>query len=84
MHNDHGLNVESQRLKDDEHGDPSVFTDNGLGQREGVDVMCTYMCVCIRENNNDGGKVHQHPIFIFIMYNYLTIPDGEGTGKIAC
>lgn len=41
-------------------------------------VLCKYMCVCVRENNNDGAEVHQHPTFIFIMYNYLAIPHGRG------
>lgn len=41
-------------------------------------MLCTYMCVCVRENNNDGAEVHQHPTFIFIMYNYLAIPHGGG------
>lgn len=52
IHNDHGL--KSRRLKDvdDEHWDLSVFTDNGLGRREGVDVCmcCVRTCVFVREN----------------------------------
>lgn len=77
MHNDHGLNVESRRLKDvdDEHWDPSAFTDNGLRCREGVDVcmFCVCTCMFVRENNNDGAEVHQHPILYLLIYNYLAI-----------
>lgn len=31
-------------------------------------VLCTYVCLC---KSNDGADVHQQPIFLFIVYNYL-------------
>lgn len=41
-----------------------------------------YVRVCVGENGNDGAGVHQQPVFIFIVYNYLTIPDGGRGGHI--
>lgn len=67
IHDEHRLNIGSQRMKDvdDEHWDPSVFTDSGLDWVGGwmcVYVLCTYMCVCVRYYE---AKVHQHP-FLYL------------------
>lgn len=49
------------------------------------------VCMCrvrtsvfVRQNNNDGARSTPAPHFIFIIYNYLAIPKGAGTGEIDC
>lgn len=45
-----------------------------------VCMCCVRANVSVRGNNNDGAEIHQQPIFIFIIYDYLAISNREGGG----
>lgn len=43
-----------------------------------VCMCCVRASVSVRGNNNDGAEIHQQPIFIFIIYDYLAISNRGG------
>lgn len=44
-------------------------------------MCCVRTCVSVRGSDDEGAELHQQPIFIFIIYNYLAISNrGRGGG----
>lgn len=62
-------------LNHGEHRNPSA--DNRMGWR-GECLCSVHMCVW----NHDGATSTPAPCFIFIIYNYLAISNGEGTADV--
>lgn len=74
IHNDHGLNVESWRLKDvdDEHWGTRQYswTAGCDGGRGWTRVCAVYVCVCMKKTITTGQKYTSTPFYIY----YVQLP----------